>query len=109
MQIQPAPPPQFSPPSDTATDHHHQAETLVRRRVEIPTTPQQVAFPLRHYWVTRTTRLTLDTRTSRRHRATPKGTRVYSGQAIVIFIHVFIHELLRTITGHAHFGDCGAR
>jgi hypothetical protein len=28
---------------------------------------------------------------------------------MVIFIHGFIHELLHTITGNAHFGDCGAR
>jgi hypothetical protein len=34
---------------------------------------------------------------------------VHGGQSMVIFIHEFIHELLHTITGNAHFGDYGAR
>lgn len=33
---------------------------------------------------------------------------LHSGHIIMIFIHEPIHELLHTITGHAHFGDYGA-
>lgn len=48
------------------------------------------------------------TRTWRRYRTAQRGTEVHSRQDLVIFIHVPVHELVHTITGHAHYGDFAA-